>query len=139
MKSVWMLICGVLIFSTSFAQNSSSPPQFSVGAGLVKIADGSYKVVLLMDDEVGNPPRPNYCEVGWNLGIIQAQHRSGIHNNALITNPSGCWSATSSDPQTSVITFRYLDLADGKVKEFKAEAKGFRRYMYEWRTERLLK
>jgi hypothetical protein len=138
MKSIWILICGVMLCPASFAQGQASPAQFLVSAGFVKIADGSYKVVLLMDDQVGNPPRPNFCGVSWNIGMIQAQQRSSIHNNALITNPAGCWSATSSDPKTSIITFRYFDLSDGKAKEFKAEANRFMRYTYEWRTERLL-
>ena len=73
------------------ANAKDQPARFPVGAGLVPIDDGSFHVVVLMPDTVGSPPIPVYCGANWSLGLIQTQFKSPAQNNAIVTNPTGCW------------------------------------------------
>lgn len=133
----FLFVIGMLTSSLANAQTVSSPARFTVASGFIPIDDGSFHVVVLTNDSVGEMPAPNFCGSNWSFGLIQSQYRSVNHNNALITNPTGCWAASGSDPKISHISFRYMDLQSGVVREFKIDPKRLRRFIYEWRTEKL--
>ena len=123
--------------SAEVAQSSTQPQRFPVTAGFVPIDDGSFHVVILTTDSVGASPVAKYCGANWRYGLIQSQDRSPMRNNAIITNPTGCWVASGANPETSSITFRYFDMSLGAVREFLIDPKRMTKFTYEWRTERL--
>lgn len=132
------LILAISFCTSAVAQQNESPARFPVLAGFVPTHDGAYRVVILSFDSVGANPTQKYCGPGWSYGMIQMLDRSTLHNNALTTNPSGCWAASGSDINSSQITFRIFSLTAGSVQEFKIDPKLLKKYLYEWRSERLL-
>jgi hypothetical protein len=134
MRKITLLLASFISFAA--VGQSNQPALIPTSAGFVKIDDGSYNTVLLMNDSVGNPPVPNYCGADWSAGLIY-KHSKSPTGNGYISTP-GCWAASTSDPQTSVITFRYFSFAARAPKEFKAPAKAFMNYMFEWRTDKIL-
>jgi hypothetical protein len=126
-------ITGILLFIPIAISIGQEPDRFSVAAGFVPTDDGSYHVVILMSDAI----TLSYCGAGWSAGVVQTEFKDASKVGGVTTNPSGCWAASSSDPSKTTITFRYFEISDGKVKQFKIDPSQMHRMIYEWRTERL--
>jgi hypothetical protein len=135
-----LVAVAVILFTSIVGNAAEQPDRFPVAARFVPIDDSSYRVVILTQDSSSPAPKgylPKYCGEGWNVGFIQAEFKDNSKAGALVTNPSGCWAASGSNPHKDTITFRYLSISTGTVREFTIEPSRMRRMLYEWRTERL--
>ena len=127
----------LLALCTSAAVAQRGPERIPVLSGFVPTDDGAYRVVILTQDSVGEKPIPIYCGARWSYGMIQSQHRSAAHNNAIVINPTGCWAESDPGLKSGQIIFRYFDIEAGQRREFRIDPTMLRNFSYEWRSQRL--
>lgn len=123
------LLCLMLTLYSALAY--AQQPRIPVVAGFLPIDDGSFHVVILLNDPANLPFRGAH----WNVGLIQTESKGA--NAGAVTNPTGCWTSTGVTQGTDTIQFRYMSPTDGAVREFGIEPIQLHRMIYEWHTERL--
>lgn len=127
------LLAILLLSATSLAAAqpiATQPAVISVQAGFVPIADGSYHVVILANDQAAS----DYCGAEWKAGLLQAEFEDPTPpKRGPLTNPSGCWTNTGS----GTVSFKYFDFMTGAVRQFTIPKASLRPMRYGWRTQRL--
>ena len=128
---LWLALVCVTVASAAQAEDQPQSGILDVYVGFVGIDDRSYQVVILNNDDVGNPPMPNYCGIGFRHGLIKLNYK---RPDGVIVDLPGCWvqKGTKSD---SKLIFRYysLDTANPGVHAFSAPMGAFYPAKWEWR------
>lgn len=128
--------CLLLALATSgaLAQPSAPPERMQVLAGRIPLADGVLRTVILTTDGVSGMEK--HCGPGWSYALIQAHVPAA--GRGLLTNPTGCWAATSSDPKTAVVTLRYLEPPTFSAREVRVDLDLMQRSWYDPGADRLV-
>ena len=126
--SVSLLSVFVLVVtSTSALQAQGGPERLPVRAAFAPIDDGSYHVVLLIDD--GHP-----CDIKKTSSRVALVMNQFKNPNGVFVSSIGCWDSSATD----VVTVTYENPSTANpTHSFNLALSSTRKMIWEWRTERL--